>query len=418
MKRKHTLMSLLLLFSMVLAACSNNASVHVAEVVDFDKQPDLSIYYVEEEAPEEDIVELKPTLEYIDTAYMMKLKAAAGEISSERKTYEQYPVEWDFVLVDSRPPNVFAEGHINGAINIPDAQFDQLAKDRLPKDKNTLLIFYCGGMTCHLSANSAEKAEALGYKNVQVYQEGVPAWKKAGNYLTVTSEYVKESIMEATVTNDDRQPVVILDARPYTKYFEAHIPNSVYADDSSYAKKFIGTAPQAKETEIIIYCGGFSCHKSHVVAQQLVNSGYTNIKVYSGGLPEWSAQKLPTFGTDAPKTAFNVSEGKVDRSLTSDAFQKKLSEKNVTVLDVRSYDEVKKGSIKGSINIPDGDIHADPKQIADQLPKDKNATIVIHCASGARAAGVVNKIADLGYPNTFYLNNAIQIAEDGTYTFN
>jgi len=51
------------------------------------------------------------------------------------------------------------------------------------------------------------------------------------------------------------------------------------------------------------------------------------------------------------------------------------------------------------------------------LPTDKTTTILIHCASGARASGVVDKIADLGYPNTFYLDHAITIDENGNYSF-
>lgn len=417
MKRKSLFMSIILVFSMMIAACSNNASLSVSEVVDFDKAPDLSIYYVEEEPPEDDSVDLKPHLQYVDTEYMMRLVSGYSVVSQERTKYEQYPPEWDFVLVDSRPSPVYASGHINGAINIPDDEFDELAKQMLPKDKNTELIFYCGGMHCALSANSAEKAIKLGYKNAKVYQEGTPAWKAAGNYFTVTGEYIKDHIMEATVTNDDKAPIMILDARPYTKYFESHIPNSLYADDASYLKKFISTAPRDKNTEIITYCGGFFCLKSHTVADQLLSNGYTNVKVYAGGLPDWKAAGLPTFGTEVAKTDFNVSEGKVDRGLTPEQFLDKIASPEVTILDVRSPDEVKSGSIEGSLNIPSDVINAGPAEIADQLPENKDATIVIHCAAGARAASVVNKIADLGYDNTFYLNNMIKISSDGEISF-
>lgn len=51
-----------------------------------------------------------------------------------------------FALVDARPAPKFNEGHIPGAINIYDAQFDKnIAK--LPEDKGKLLIFYCAGPT-------------------------------------------------------------------------------------------------------------------------------------------------------------------------------------------------------------------------------------------------------------------------------
>ena len=50
------------------------------------------------------------------------------------------------MIIDSRPYKPkYIKGHIPTAINIPDSQFDKL-KDTLPKDKNALLIFYCGGL--------------------------------------------------------------------------------------------------------------------------------------------------------------------------------------------------------------------------------------------------------------------------------
>ncbi len=52
----------------------------------------------------------------------------------------------DAVIIDSRPTPRFVEGAIPGAINIYDAEFDKHL-DKLPKDKNQLIIFYCAGPT-------------------------------------------------------------------------------------------------------------------------------------------------------------------------------------------------------------------------------------------------------------------------------
>jgi len=83
-------------------------------------------------------------------------------------------------LVDARPAaRKYDLGHIPGAINIPDSQFDKLAKDKLPADKAAPLYFYCDGLACKLSNDSALKAIAMGYTNVKVVPEGYPAWAKA-----------------------------------------------------------------------------------------------------------------------------------------------------------------------------------------------------------------------------------------------
>lgn len=410
---------LALLFVFVLLIGSGCTSINekpVADVSpDFDKEQDLSLYIVEEETKEQpEPIPLDPELQYVDTHYVKKLIEGAGVVSN-RKTYDEAPPEWNFVLVDARPSKVFKEGHISGAINIPATEFEQ-KKQLLPEDKDTLLIFYCGGVTCHLSADAAKKAQDLGYTNIKVYHEGLPGWEEAGNYVAVTEDYVRDLIMATYVTRADLPPFVIIDARPYDQYFKAHIPNSVQMDDLTFTQKYSGAVPSDKETEIIVYCGGFGCHKSHSVAEYLVADGYTNVKVFAGGLPVWQAEKLPTFGMEGQGNGFNVLEGKVNRALTTDQFTAKI-QAGATVLDVRTDAERAHGAIPGSIHIPDSVIHADPKAIVDQLPTDKNTTIVIHCASGARAGGVVDKIADLGYKNAYYLNHAIQVHEDGTYSF-
>ncbi|MDO9143713.1 rhodanese-like domain-containing protein [Rhodoferax sp.] len=83
-------------------------------------------------------------------------------------------------LVDSRPKErKYDLGHIPGAISLPDSQFDKLAAQVLPADKTAALYFYCEGVTCVLSNNSALKAIKMGYTNVSVVPEGYPAWEKA-----------------------------------------------------------------------------------------------------------------------------------------------------------------------------------------------------------------------------------------------
>ncbi len=61
--------------------------------------------------------------------------------------YVKMPKPKDVLIIDSRPAKAkFNKGYIPTAINIPDSQFAKMT-DKLPKDKNTLLIFYCQGPT-------------------------------------------------------------------------------------------------------------------------------------------------------------------------------------------------------------------------------------------------------------------------------
>ena len=97
------------------------------------------------------------------------------------------PMPEDVMIIDARPKRPkYDKGHIPMAVSIPNTKFDEMT-DKLPKDKNALLIFYCGGPTCKLSHKSARKAEKLGYTNVKVFADGYPGYMKvAGNYPTVS----------------------------------------------------------------------------------------------------------------------------------------------------------------------------------------------------------------------------------------
>jgi len=68
----------------------------------------------------------------------------------------------------TRVPSGCSTRAIPTAVNIPDSEFDKHV-DKLPKDKATPLIFYCGGLECVLSNKSADKARQLGYTDIKTY---------------------------------------------------------------------------------------------------------------------------------------------------------------------------------------------------------------------------------------------------------
>ena len=62
------------------------------------------------------------------------------------KQHAKVPMAEDVMIIDSRPKrSKYDKGHIPMAVSIPDSQFDKMV-DKLPKNKDALLIFYCGGL--------------------------------------------------------------------------------------------------------------------------------------------------------------------------------------------------------------------------------------------------------------------------------
>lgn len=49
----------------------------------------------------------------------------------------------------------------------------------------------------------------------------------------------------------------------------------------------------SKQAEIIVYCAGFDCMTSSFAYEKLARLGYSNVKLYAGGIDEWQAAGLP-----------------------------------------------------------------------------------------------------------------------------
>jgi rhodanese-related sulfurtransferase len=84
----------------------------------------------------------------------------------------------EVTVIDVNGTESYEKAHIPGAIDF-EANSDKLASV-LPKDKNALIVAYCGGPKCMAYKQAAKKAEALGYKNVKHLSAGISGWKEAG----------------------------------------------------------------------------------------------------------------------------------------------------------------------------------------------------------------------------------------------
>ena len=105
-------------------------------------------------------------------------RAQPGQVSAEH-VKAWLDAKRKMVLVDSRNADEYAQAHLPGAISIPADQTRAQAA-RLPRDKGTLLVFYCRGTGCTLSHASAAQAAELGYTYLLVYQGGMPDWLLKG----------------------------------------------------------------------------------------------------------------------------------------------------------------------------------------------------------------------------------------------
>jgi len=79
-------------------------------------------------------------------------------------------------VLDVRPEDEFAVGHLPGALNIPLAELERRLSE-LPADRE--VIAYCRGPYCVLSFEAVSALRARGYL-VRRLEDGYPEWKAAG----------------------------------------------------------------------------------------------------------------------------------------------------------------------------------------------------------------------------------------------
>ncbi|MCG9649277.1 rhodanese-like domain-containing protein [Vibrio brasiliensis] len=93
----------------------------------------------------------------------------------------------DFVLVDVRAEVLFEQGHIEGAINIPQPRLNEKRLAEYPTD--TLFVVYCAGPHCNGTEKAAIRLAKLG-RPVKKMIGGVTGWLDEG--FTLVSQEVEQ----------------------------------------------------------------------------------------------------------------------------------------------------------------------------------------------------------------------------------
>ena len=83
----------------------------------------------------------------------------------------------DFVLLDVRSPELFATGHVDGAVNLPHGRIVERNLAEWPGD--TLFVVYCAGPHCNGADKAARNLARLG-RPVKKMIGGVTGWIDEG----------------------------------------------------------------------------------------------------------------------------------------------------------------------------------------------------------------------------------------------
>lgn len=106
--------------------------------LNFAEQGEAAIIAWEQRGPDKFATEIKPKL--------AKLPEGVTEIKVE-EMYAMIAGGKPMTLVDARPESRYHQAHLPGAISIPVPKLKKMGASALPKNKDQLLVFYCGGPT-------------------------------------------------------------------------------------------------------------------------------------------------------------------------------------------------------------------------------------------------------------------------------
>jgi rhodanese-related sulfurtransferase len=298
------------------------------------------------------------------------------------------------LLIDARPHLMYQKGTIPSSISIPDTQIEDYIGqlDKVAKDKE--IIVFCGGWKCEKSPIVAAHLQKKGFTDVKLYQAGTPEW---------VSKSYKEVDIPVVASAMEKDGALLMDARPRLKYLAETIPGALSMYDKDL-ERLAGRFPVDKTTPIIAFCGGYNCDKSHIVADMLLEQGYSNVSVFAAGLPGWKKSNLPTtagggkVASDAAPAEdvfvdgvkVGVDEGTVDGKWYHARIKEGNLPANIALIDVRSPADFNAGHMSGSINIEVGDLNA--AEFMSKLPNDKVS--IFACGSGARAMEAYYKLKE------------------------
>jgi thiosulfate/3-mercaptopyruvate sulfurtransferase len=238
----------------------------------------------------------------------------------------------DLCLIDVRPAEEYARGHIPGATH-----FDLFGLSLIDTTETPLKAFM--SMMHHvfeLRGVSADKAvvfyendsgmraarglwfmEYFGHPNAKILDGGIKAWKEAGQPLTTEAAAPKAATFKVAARRDvlatvgdvlqglDKPDVAMLDTRSRGEYLGTHvraarggaIPGAIHIEwtenldrdgkfkSDAELKAMYDAARVTAGKEVVAYCqGGYRAAHSYVALRLL---GFPKVRNYIGSWKEW-----------------------------------------------------------------------------------------------------------------------------------
>lgn len=191
------------------------------------------------------------------------------------------------MLLSPQTDIIFNEGHIPGSTNIPLSQI--VNTDKLPRDKDVLIVIYCQEPKCTVSEKAAALIAGRGYRNIRSLKDGANAWAVAGYPLEYKDALprVPVSSVNASQLRGRLQEVVVLDIRPPALYEMGWIKGSQNMPIDDLSERYV-VLPKGRQIVVVDHTG----NQVILAARFLEQKGYEVLGL-QGGMRSWVSEGFP-----------------------------------------------------------------------------------------------------------------------------
>jgi len=186
------------------------------------------------------------------------------------------------VVLDVRPGDQFAQGHVPGSINIAlSGQFASWAGTILGLSARPVLI---ADSPEQLSEAQLRLAR-VGIEDAKGYLKGaVEAWDQAGFALTELPQVTVQALQQRLQTNGAQ----VLDVRREAEWHAGHIEGALWWPLDNFK---VSPPEIDRDRPIAVHCK--SGYRSMIACSLLQRAGYQNVTNVIGGFDAWQQANLP-----------------------------------------------------------------------------------------------------------------------------
>jgi rhodanese-related sulfurtransferase len=193
----------------------------------------------------------------------------------------------------------------------------------------------------------------------------------------------------------DGEEVALFDAREEAPFAEAHPFFAVCLPPSQVEARVFDLVPR-RSAPIAVYDNGEGV--ADRVARRLTELGYSDVSLLEGGLEAYAREGQLFRDVNVPSKSFGelVESTCHTPSLPAPEVKALLdSGADVTVLDVRRFEEYRTMSIPGGVSVPNAELTL---RVFDLVPSQETL-VIVNCAGRTRGIIGTQTLVNIGLPN-------------------